>query len=538
MLKVFLVEDESVVREGLRDNIPWAQYGFSFAGEAADGEVALPQIRKIKPDILITDIKMPFMDGLELSKLVSKELPETKIIIISGYDDFELARQAIEIRVEQYLLKPITKASLIKALHAVKDKIEEEQEQKQFLRQFQSEAQEYEQYARRMFFDQVTSGTLTVSEIYEQAEKLNIDIDAPGYNIVLFMLQPQATAAAYSEPLARLQEELMQYFMRYPDYLLFRWNLMSYAVLLKGEGKALEQLTNQCVENIQRRCDLAQMSLAWYVAVSKLVGRLSGLPECFSLANHILSYRHLRPQQHILTEEVVARPKARGEIKSLESLDVSKVDAMVIRNFLETGLGEEVPDFVSEYVESLGAAVQSQMFRQYVMLSFLINAAVVVKNLGYTQEEFRKSLDCLDLIEQEIDTEELKRYLTKVLRRGMELRDKKSKSQCRDILQQGVQFIDQNFADEKISLNMVAKAINVSANYFSAVFSQEMGMTFVEYLTQRRMEKAKWFLRQTSKRSGEIAFAVGYRDPRYFSFIFKKTQGCTPRSFRAGEGRT
>ena len=113
MLKVFLVEDESIVREGLRDNIPWQQYGYEFVGEASDGEMALPLIQKTKPDVLLTDIKMPFMDGLSLSKLVHQEFPDMKIIIISGYDDFEYARGAILVGAEQYLLKPITRSRKI-----------------------------------------------------------------------------------------------------------------------------------------------------------------------------------------------------------------------------------------------------------------------------------------------------------------------------------------------------------------------------------------------------------------------------------------
>lgn len=122
MLKVFLVEDESFIREGLRDNIPWEKYGYTFVGEASDGEMALPMIRKLRPDVLITDIKMPFMDGLALSRIVQSELPQTRIIIISGYDDFEYARQAIEVGVEQYLLKPITKLALRKVLLELKEK--------------------------------------------------------------------------------------------------------------------------------------------------------------------------------------------------------------------------------------------------------------------------------------------------------------------------------------------------------------------------------------------------------------------------------
>ena len=116
MLRVFLAEDESIIRETLRDTVPWTRYGYTFAGEAGDGEMALPLIRQVKPDVLITDIRMPFMDGLALSELVSREFPEIKIVIISGYDDFEYARQAISIGVDRYLLKPITKKALLDVL--------------------------------------------------------------------------------------------------------------------------------------------------------------------------------------------------------------------------------------------------------------------------------------------------------------------------------------------------------------------------------------------------------------------------------------
>ena len=139
MLKVFLVEDESVIREGLRDKIPWEQYGYRFVGEAADGEMALPLIRKARPDLLITDIKMPFMDGLSLSKMVRAEFPKIKIIIISGYDDFEYAREAIQAGVDQYLLKPVTRADLRKVLLELKEKIVQDVQQDAYRIQYQNE---------------------------------------------------------------------------------------------------------------------------------------------------------------------------------------------------------------------------------------------------------------------------------------------------------------------------------------------------------------------------------------------------------------
>ena len=129
MVKVFLVEDEVVMRNGIKNNIPWEQEGFQFAGEASDGELAYPLIKKEKPDILITDIRMPFMDGLELSRLVKKELPKIKIIILSGYNEFDYAKEAINIGVTEYLLKPISSAKLLEAVKKVAHLVEKEQEQ-------------------------------------------------------------------------------------------------------------------------------------------------------------------------------------------------------------------------------------------------------------------------------------------------------------------------------------------------------------------------------------------------------------------------
>ena len=188
MFKVFLVEDEIVVREGIRKSINWEQYGFTYTGDASDGELALPMIRQIQPDLLITDIKMPFMDGLALIELVRKELPKTRIVIISGYDDFTYAQQAIRMGVEQYLLKPIIKEKMVEILLEMREKLEDELRQKEYIESFRREAQEYENFSRRDFFEQIVTGVLSVSEISETAKSMGIDLNAPCYNIVLFSL--------------------------------------------------------------------------------------------------------------------------------------------------------------------------------------------------------------------------------------------------------------------------------------------------------------------------------------------------------------
>jgi len=218
MLRVFLVEDESIIRETLRDTVPWTQCGYTFAGEAGDGEMALPMIRQTKPDVLITDIRMPFMDGLALSRLVLQEFPHMKVIIISGYDDFEYAQQAIGIGVERYLLKPITKSSLISVLDEVKMKLEGERAQQNYLAQFQREAQDYEQYSRRIFFERMVAGQFSLPELYDRAEKLELDLRAQAFTIVLVSAVPErhSMTESYSEPGARIRDGMVAHFLKYP----------------------------------------------------------------------------------------------------------------------------------------------------------------------------------------------------------------------------------------------------------------------------------------------------------------------------------
>lgn len=539
MLRVFLVEDETIIRETLRDTVPWAQCGYTFVGEAGDGEMALPLIRQTKPDVLITDIRMPFMDGLALSKLVLQEFPQMKVIILSGYDDFEYAQKAIGLGVERYLLKPITKSTLMTVLEEVREKIRGERAQQNYLAQFHQEAQDYEQYARRRFFERIVAGQLSVQQIYEQAEKLDLDLRAPCYNIALVSAMPESGSGseAYSEPAARIRDELVGHFLKHPEYVLFRWNLTTYAVLILGDRADMERIIRRCVDKARQLYETYGPELNWYVAVGTPTQRLSTLPGCFEETSRLWAYRHILPEQHILSVKTVSPLTGTGSDHDLSGLDMAKVNPAVFTGVMQSASAQEVSSFVDEYVHSLLDALDSKPFCQYLMLSARFTATQYVESLGISQKEFLSSVNCLNMVGQQVSTGDLKRYLSDILLRAIELRDKVTGSQYKSLLKQAVRYIDANYPCEDISLNRVAKEVNISPNYLSAVFSQEMGTTFVEYLTAKRMEKARELLRTSDLRSGEIAVAVGYKDSHYFSFLFKKTQGCTPRDYRSGKGR-
>ena len=540
MLRVFLVEDESTIRATLRDTVPWDQVGYEFAGEAGDGEMALPLLRQARPDVLITDIRMPFMDGLELSRLVLREFPRMKIVIISGYDDFDYARQAIDLGVERYLLKPITKSNLLKVLTEIKEKIEGENVEQNYRNKFRLEAQEYEQYARLQFVEQVVAGRLSVPQIYEQADRLELDIRAESYAIAFFSTPPEGPRVDrnFSEPNLRIRDALMGAFLKYPEYLLLHGSLNAYLVLIKSSAARMQECADRCVEMVRQVYAAEEAQPEWHVALAPPTTRLSALPGCFQTASRLWAYRYLLPRQHILTEETTAFLAREGGAGSLTGLDPARMDPAILRSFLETADAAETDSFVEQYLLNIQQALASQAVCQYLLLSAFFCAGAFVQGLGADPAAFASAIPDLALVDRTVSPAELRGGLRQILLEAVRLRDNASSRQGRSLLRQAVCYIDEHYTDEALSLNQVAREISISANCLSAVFSQEMGQTFTEYVTGKRMEKAKALLRTTAKRSGEVAFAVGYRDPHYFSFLFKKTQGCTPRDYRAGGAKS
>ncbi len=522
MIKAFLVEDETVIREGLRNSIPWHQYGYELVGDASDGEMALPLIRKYQPDVLITDIKMPFMDGLSLSKIVGEEFPNIKIIIISGYDDFEYARQAIEVGVEQYLLKPITRAKLTKVLDELKEKIEQNQEQFDYQAKYKNEIHVYEQFSRRIFFEEILKGEWTASKIYEEASKLDLEISAASYNLILLNYQEKEGTMK--------EEELVHYFLRNPQYIVFRLNINSFGILVRADNDKIDQYTAEGVNHIKKICEPMQDKVNWYVAVGKPVERISMLSQCFQKVNKYFAYRFVTPEQHILMEDVVSDSLNETEELNFESVEPSKMNPEIIRDFLEHGSNTEIEDFVEFYYQSIHEALKSRMFRDYVLLNIRFTTIAYVESLGVSQGEFLSQID-----DDAFGVENIREYFIMLLKAAIDIRDRQSDDQSGRIIRNALEFIDENYMNESLSLNQVATKVHVSANYFSAIFSQNMKMTFVEYVTKKRMEKAKKLLKNTDTLASEIAQMVGFKDSHYFSFVFKKTQGMSPREYRTGK---
>mgnify|MGYP001062546435 CR=1 FL=1 len=364
MIKVFLVEDETIIRQGIKNNIDWRSNGFELVGEAGDGEYAYPMILKSQPDILLTDVKMPFMDGLELSRLVKKALPRTKIIVISGYNEFDYAKEAIKIGISDYLLKPVTSASLMDALKKVSDQIFEEQEN------------------------------------------------------------------------SRLLE---RYFINYEKYMAFP-----------------------------------------------------------------------------------------------DKSDYSGVDRKLIRNFLKTGNIEECGIFIDEYFEAVGEGnYMSLLLRQYMTMDIFYCVLEFIKSLNAQELNTQPELTDLKRVTKAIEKADMTmEYLKELFTFALTVRDKNSGDRYGLLIREAQEYIAENYGNSDFSLNMIAGYIGVSPSYFSSIFNQGTGQSFIEYLTKVRIDRACELLRCTTLRTSEIGEQVGYNDPHYFSTAFKKATGQSPKEFK------
>lgn len=536
MIKIFLVEDEFVVREGIKNNIDWQSHGYEFCGEASDGELAFPMIQKLKPDIVITDIRMPFMDGLVLSRLIKKEMPWIEILILSGYEEFEYAKEGIRLGIAGYLLKPISGEELLKEIDVLAGEIEEKRKEQIIREKYKKEMEENFQRETKTLFQYLVTGEKSVAELLEIAQRLEIDLSAMWYNIVLFKAQSRYHAYdEFSNSLMEIEEKIKGRITEHRTHLLFfDRNLEGNAFLFKADSR--EEL-----ENIQKDClnqfieILADYNhVRYFGGVGVPVNRLRELPTSFERASHAFAHRYLMEESLILnSEEMEQGIYIEKEKFDIGNISPKQIDRSKIQIFLKTGDREEVVYFVDEFFRDLGVnLLQSYIFRQYIVMDAYFCVVDFVEGLQMPKDEIETPEMSSTALQS---SEEAMSYVVRIINKALELREHAASNRYGDIVNEVMQYIEENYADEDLSLNLLASHVNFSPNHLSMIFSQQTGMTLIKYLTDFRMNKAKELLRCTGKKSSVISMEVGYKDSHYFSYLFKKTQGMTPTQYRSGK---
>lgn len=536
-IKVFLVEDEMVIRRGIKNSIDWEKEGYIFCGEASDGELAYPMIIKEKPDILITDIRMPFMDGLELCKLVKKELPNIKILILSGYDEFDYAKEAIRLGVTEYLLKPISSGKLLEALNGVSESIRREKEDKDLVRKYMEEMRENTEHEKQKFFEQMIAGNLSMADALETGKKYEMNLSAGMYNLLLFRFTLGEENRKSGELLGEAEYAIEKLTERLEYVFEFQRGVEDWAFLLMADNE--EQMSER-VKELSK--DLEEImknysTIAYFGGIGQPVARLRELEESFREAERALAARFTMELNRIISVEDIRMAQNVDTLDDIEITSFGEIEKTrtMLEKFLNNGAEDEIDEFVDVYINELPEEnLKSVLMCQYiimdayiVMMSFCEKIEGIEGEMQAQSEELKNSMKTIQTLE------EIKNYIRMLLKKIIGVRDTISGRRYSDIIEIAKDQIRKTYMSDEISLNTIAAEVGMSPSYFSSIFSKEMGKTFVEYLTEIRMDRAKELLMCSSMKTSEIGYEVGYKDPHYFSYIFKKTQNCTPKEFRA-----
>ena len=483
MIKVFLVDDEIATREGIRNSSLWEEGEYTLIGEAPDGEIALPMIYEEKPDIVITDIRMPFMDGLALSRAVKRNMPWIHIVILSGYSDFVYAKQAISLGVEEYLLKPVTADELRSALNKISEKIREENRIRSNTHALQNRMASGMRFVQDKLLQSIMFSPVSEEEVQKtktQMQNLGISIDAPCYAVA---------EITCSLPEGNVEDRA--------------YTFASAALYTLEQNQAQDTL----------------------ITIGDMCTDLSGIYESMRSARHIRYLAKKRPDNARM--QIIGIQEIDDAPSTLQSLDIQPLYEQ-----LRYVTSEEFPSVFQEYSYSLqGADVKAEGTREYLRMEGLMTAARIVREAGGEAGRVLNSQDYETVISQ-APWETVYNALVSLISQALQYRDSTTHAYSNTAVVRAQQYMAHNFTDPNLMLQDAAKAAGMSNSRFSTVFSQETGVSFTSYLTGLRISKAKELLRATDMRSSQICFAVGYNDRHYFSYIFKKNVGMTPSEYR------
>ncbi|WP_078552338.1 response regulator [Bacillus alkalicellulosilyticus] len=496
MKKIFVVDDEIVVREGIRNCIDWVKEGFIYCGDAPDGEIALPLIEKHQPDIVITDIKMPFMDGLEISRILRKKMPQTKIIILSGHDEFEYAQEAIRIDINDYCLKPLSASELLDILNRVSLQIDHEEMERKRVLELQSQANQSVTMSRDKFLMELCEGSYSTSSAIEKASKLGINLIANHYFVLILEDEQNHMDSIRSIITA--------------DFISFKRKTNEHVFIIRGVTKS------QLEETIINIKQSITPSRSQAIGIGSIKDRIQEISQSFTEA-YDQKYQHVKYTSFQFKDAIPELP-----------LQMNKKE---LQHFLKFGNTVEIQTFCEEYIATHTRMVKETPFwSYYVLIEFTNTTIEFVKEINPQNTAILTQFKSIEW-KSGNNKGQIIDYMVELLEIVIKHRDL-SQSKNYPLIEKAKDYIKNNYHNPELSLQMVANVVNISPSYFSHLFSQETGQTLKEYLTTVRIEKAKELLLTTSEKTYEIALKVGYNDSHYFCNMFKKLTGFTTKKFK------
>jgi two-component system response regulator YesN len=531
MLKLMIVDDELLMRIGIRSMIDWEAHGFQIAAESANGKEALEIAHQVKPDLIITDIKMPIMDGLELIREASNVLTNCKYVIVSNFDEFGYVKEALRLGAIDYLIKSeITPEVLIELLAKIKNK-SELKDDPYYVSMLKSNMTQSLGHLKESFFKDLISGLMEESEATVRMKQLQIAVQLK--NVVVIKLRIDQFAAIRQKYVEQDERLLRFSIVNIVEEVISRkWHK---EVIVESSSEYL-LITNSLSEDwatnrseIGRLCGSIQktmkdfMNLSISIGVSSLAQNARSMRTAYQEADRALHYRFFVGSGCILFEE-----ELRNHINALPHVDnitiANDAHEIDMSHALDSRQAEKLNQFFDKFREVLIVKHASERIirEAYIRLTENISAYLIARHKLQAKLPYEAlfSADTWDHVHQ---------IVLDYAKLGLNVEHKSSEQSSYTDL--AVDMINRYYA-ESISLQSVANQINVNPSYLSRLFKQEKGENFISYLTQVRIERAKSFLESGQYKVYEVADKVGYHNYTYFSKIFKKVVGVSPEEYR------
>ncbi|MBP1966438.1 response regulator transcription factor [Paenibacillus aceris] len=518
MWKVAIVDDDPNVLRGMRKIIPWAELDLEFIGEEQDGQKGLELIRATCPDIVITDIYMPVLNGLDMIEKLREEGFQGKIIILSGYSDFEYARQAVRLDVDDYLSKPTSVEMLHTVMKKMIHRLEEEVIQKEKMDEVYKKLLSYEPFVTKEWIKSIVDGTYKESVYHERLLGMQPDYWLNGKHLVIgieILRDQRSDQTSISDwnllrfSVGNVANEVLQ--KEWPKSQIVELQTRYMAIILHGDREVPDEINQKRVNPL---CQEMRECVERYVKVNILIG-----------IGHVKDH-----WQRICESKTEAFLSIQTQAATVNSgwnetqLAFYHDFAQAIRNSKSSYAKELVNSYIVHLRDIKLAPeehLQQQTKEMWTILAYTLFDAGVVLNDIYPTNTLQNDLDKITSV---IQFELWLNHIIDVILESRKYKDNLKHQKAMDTI---IAYIHEHYTEE-ISLEELADIVSISKNYLCYIFKKVTGETFNQYLTRVRIEKAKEMILDGKWLVYEIAEKVGYKNIPYFSTLFKKITGHTP----------
>lgn len=525
MYTVYLADDEQLIREGLADTIPWQSLGLRLTETAADGKQALRGIRRVKPDIVLTDIRMPYLNGLELIAKIREAYAECRIVIITGHGEFSYAQKAIQLGVSDFALKPIDIPALCRTLTKIVKELDNVNSRKNEVEELRVRLQRADEYQLRQHLLRYVTGRITRQKFVEALPEEMRKVQAVGLVLLQIDNFDHLTSGMDEETIFSMTQRIELSLNQVGE------NARMTPIEESGGRYILLFLGNQAEElrfeirSFIRRLRLIEANTEFTTVSSRVYASVEDCFEAYRTLQEGCHYAfqmgtnrdiHVEDLQKNTADALAEVPNVSRVLRSISTFNkkhIRKDFELLAADIRQTGHNSYL------YTRMLVSVVYSEIGKLLLQIGYPIES--VMKD---PLTEYRKILTCTTLDDM---LQELYGFVAQIC----DFIEKNS-SDGKSAAERAKVYIEAHYDDSSLTLDRVASEVGISPNYFSALFKQCTNSSFINYLTSVRIGHAKELLKSGKYKTYEVAARCGYENPTYFSTIFKRQTGLSPTEYR------